>query len=315
MRTRRSAILLTVAASLAAALVFARDEADASAFVHVVTQGETLAQLAMNVYGTTRFETALAGANALDAHGGSAVVPGQPLEIPAPSHARVREGDTWPELARVHLGDARRAETLARVNGGVSWVPPASGQEIEIPAVIAHIVADGETMTGIASRYLSDMNRAWELEAYNGRMTDAGSAGRLSRGDVVLVPLLDLSLTEEGKREARAAADRTRTEGGGQAFEAQRRAETDIPPVLADVRAGRYVDAVAKANRLLGSGELTRPQLASVNRALVEAYVALDSPGLAAGACAAFRANATPAEMRFEPRTTSPKVRAACGAH
>ena len=236
------------------------------------------------------------------------------LEIPARGHGRGREGDTWPVLARVHLGDVRRAETLARANGGVSWVPPASGQEIEIPAVVAHIVAEGETMTAIASRYLADVNRAWELEAYNGRMTDAGSASRLSRGDVVLVPLLDLSLTEEGKREARAAADRTRTEGGGQAFEAQRRAEADIPPVLADVRAGRYVDAVARANRLLGSGDLTRPQLAAVNRALVDAYVALDAPGLAAGACAAFRANASGADLRLEPRTTSPKVRAACGA-
>ncbi len=284
---------------------------EASAFVHVVTQGETLAQLAMRVYGTPRFETALAGANALDAHGGSAIVAGQPLEVPAPSHARVKDGDTWFGLARIHLGDPRRAETLARANGAVSWIPPAAGQEIEIPAVVAHIVGEGETMATIAHRYLNDLNRGWELEAYNGRMTDGGPS-RLSRGDVILVPLLDLSLTDEGKREARAAADRTRTEGGGQAFEAQRRAETEIPPLLADVRAGRYVDAVVKANRLLGSGELTRPQLAAVHRALVEAYVALEAPGLAAGACAAWKAHANPGDVRLDPRTTSPKVRAAC---
>jgi LysM repeat protein len=281
---------------------------DASAFTHVVSKGETLAQIAITFYGTPRFETALVGANALDAHGGSAIVAGQPLEIPAPSHHRVVENETWAELARVHLGDAKRAETLARANGGVSWVQPATGQEIEVPAIVAHIAAEGETVSQLSQRYLGDVNRAWELDAYNGRRGDQ----RLLRGDVILVPLIDVSLTEEGKKAARAAADRIRTEGSGRAYEVQRRAEADIPPLLADVRAGRYVDAVAKGNRLLGSGDLTRPQLASIHRALIDAYVALDAPGLAAGACAAWRTNAT--DLRLDARNVSPKVRAACGA-
>jgi len=279
---------------------------DASAFSHVVSPRETLAQIAIRMYGTPRFETALVGANALDAHGGSAIVPGQQIEIPAPSHHRVTEGETWPELARLYLGDKRRAEVLARANGAVSWVAPVAGQEIEIPAVVAHIAAEGETMAGLAQRYLGDMNKAWELDIYNDRKNDQ----KLLRGDVVLVPLLDLALTEEGKREARLSADRTRTEGGGQAFDIQRRAEADIPPLYADVRAGRYVDAVAKGNRLL-AGDLTKPQLAAIHRALLEAYVALEAPGLAAGSCAAWRTNAPDAKL--DPKTTSPKIRAACG--
>src|SRR5262249_17989177 len=97
---------------------------DASAFTHVVSHGETLAQIAIRMYGTPRFETALVGANALDAHGGSAIVAGQPIEIPAPSHHRVTEGETWSELSRAYLGDKRRADVLARANGAVSWVPP-----------------------------------------------------------------------------------------------------------------------------------------------------------------------------------------------
>ena len=279
------------------------------AFTHVVSQGETLAQLAIKVYGTPRFETAIAGANALDAHGGSAIVPGQPIEIPAPAHHRVQEGETWFGLARVFLGDNRRGETLARANNAVAWVPPVPNQEIEIPAVVAHIAAEGETVAGLAQRYLGDINKAWVLDAYNFRKGDQ----KLLRGDVVLVPLLELGLTEEGKKEARAAAERTRTEGGGQAFEAQRRAESDIPPLLADVRAGRYVDAVSKGNKLLGSGELTKPQLASIHRALLEAYVALEAHGQAAGACAAWKANAG-ADVKLDPKTTSPKIRAACAA-
>lgn len=279
---------------------------DASAFTHIVSQGETLAQIAITFYGTPRFETALVGANALDAHGGSAIVPGQPLEIPAPSHHRVEQNETWADLSRLYLGDPRRAETLARANGGVSWVPPVTQQEIEVPVVIAVIAADGETMTQLAQRYLGDANKAWELDGYNFRKGDQ----KLLRGDVVLIPLLDVALTEEGKKAARLAADRIRTEGSGRAYEAQRRAEADIPPVLADVRAGRYVDAVTKGNKVLGSGELTKPQLAVIYRSLLEAYVALDAHGLAAGACAAFRANAV--DPHLDPRTVSPKIRAAC---
>ena len=281
---------------------------DADAFDHLVSQGETLAQIAIRFYGTPRFEAALAGANALDVHGGSAIVAGQPLAIPAPSHHRVKDGDTWFGLARAFLGDPRRAETLARTNGTVPWVPPVENQEIEIPAVVAHIAAENDTMPGLAQRYLGDINKSWELDVYNGR------DGKLPllRGDVVLVPLIDLALTEEGKKAARAAADRERTQGGGQAYEAQRRAEADIPPLLADVHAGRYVDAVAKGNRLLGSGELTHPQQAAIHRALLEAYVALDAAGLAAGACAAWKANAG-SNIQLNPRTVSPKIRVACG--
>jgi LysM repeat protein len=285
-------------------------EGDALAFTHVVSQGETLAQIAIKFYGTPRFETALVGANALDTHGGSAIVAGQPIEIPAPSHHRVEQHETWAELARVHLGDAKRAETLARTNGGVSWVQPQTGQEIEVPAVVPHIAAEGETMPQLAHRYLGDMNKAWELDGYNGRKGDQ----KLLRGDVILVPMLDVALTEEGKKAARHAAERIRTEGSGQAYEAQRRAEADIPPLLADVRAGRYLDAVSKGNRLLGSGELTKPQLATIHRALVDGYVALDAHGSAAGACVAWRANANPADTHLDPRVVSPKVRTACGA-
>lgn len=298
------------AAGAVLALSMAVVSTDASAFTHVVSHGETLAQMAIKFYGSARFETALVGANALDAHGGSAIVSGQPLEIPAPSHHRVEQNETWAELARIYLGDARRAETLARTNGGVSWVQPAPGQEIEIPAIVAHIAAESETMGELAQRYLGDMNKAWELDAYNNRKGDQ----KLLRGDIVLVPLPDLVLTEEGKKAARVAAERIRTEGSGRAYEAQRKAEADIPPLLADVRAGRYLDAVGKGNRLLGSGELTKPQLATIHRALVDAYVALDAHGLAAGACVAWRTHANPAETNLDPRAVSPKVRAACGS-
>ena len=57
------------------------------------------------------------------------------------------------------------------------------------------------------------------------------------------------------------------------------------------MRYGRYAEAVARGNRLLGGAALTHPQLAVLHRALVEAYVALDARTAAAAACAAWKSN------------------------
>ena len=229
------------------------------------------------------------------------------------------EGETWFTLSKTYLGDAKRADVLAGANRTVAWTPPVENQEIEVPAVIAHNLGDGEDLTTISQRYYNDPNKSWTIAIYN----DSDEKRKFVRGDVLLVPLPEISLTEEGKKAARLAAERTRTEGGGQAYEAQRRGEADIPPLLADIRGGRYVDAVAKGNRLLGSGELTRPQLAIIHRALLEAYVALDATGLANAECVAWRANLPASEpnkgdgtrwSQLDPRSVSPKIRAACAA-
>jgi hypothetical protein len=282
----------------------------AHAFTHLVLPGETLAQIASRVYGDPKLEYVLAGANALDVTGGSAIVPGMRLEIPAPAYHHVMQNETWYELALAWLGDTKRADALANANKAQSWVPPEEGREIVVPAVVAVIANDNDNDMTIASKYLGDVNKAWVVDAYNFRKT-----GPFRRGEVVLVALPDLTLTVRGKAEARDALDRERTEGQGVRHDVQRRADAELPALLADVRGGRYVDAVARGNRALALGELTRPQLATIHRALLEAYVALDAPGLAAGACTAWRANDP--TVRIEsgpPDLVSPKIRAACKA-
>ncbi len=277
----------------------------AAAFPYLVKPGETLAQIAARVYGDPKLETILAGANALDAQGGSAIVAGMHLEIAAPSHHRVSAGEGWPDLALVYLGDTKRADVLARANHAVPWIPPPEDLEIQIPAVLAHIANEGETSTQLAGRYLGDANKGWELNAYNGRRE-----APLSRGEILLVPLLDLSLSEAGKSEARHSLDRAASEGMTAGLAAQRKADAELPALDADLRATRYVEAVARGNALLGRGELTRPVLAAIHRALLEAYVALEAPGLAASACAAWLSNDP--EANLDPRWISPKIRAAC---
>jgi hypothetical protein len=285
--------------------------APAHAYIHMVTQGETLAQIALRVYGNPKLETVLVGANSLDAKGGSIIVPGMRLEILAPGHYRVEAGETWAQLALRFLGGEKRAETLAKANQGVSWVQPTEGQEIEIPAVLSYIAGESDTMSGLCLRYLGDANLGWAMDAYNGRK----GTDKLKPGDVILIPLLDLQLTQAGKEEARRAS--ATGEGTGVSHDAQKRADTELPTMLSDVRGGRYPDVIARGNRLMGTGELTRVQLATVHRALLEAYVALDAAGAAKGACDAFRANADPKSADLaklgDARLTSPKIRAACG--
>src|SRR5665213_2851061 len=59
------------------------------AFPHIVKPGESLAQIALRVYGDPKLEVVLAGANALASEGGSAPVAGMRLEIPAPRYHHV----------------------------------------------------------------------------------------------------------------------------------------------------------------------------------------------------------------------------------
>jgi hypothetical protein len=278
----------------------------ANAFSHVVRPGETLAQIAERVYGDARLEVALVGANALDVQGGTIIAAGMRLEIPAPGHHTVMQGEAWADLSVAWLGtaDGARTELLAHANKGVPWVPPVEGQEIEIPAVISYLAGDGETVNSIAGRFWGDPNRGWELNSYN-RREGVG----VKRGEVVLVPMPGLHLSEAGKAEARTAAERDGA-SGGLALELQRKADSELPQLLADVRYGRYAEAVARGNRLLGGGALTHPQLATVHRALLEAYVALDAKAPAAAACAAWLSNEPAASL--DPVRVSPKVRAAC---
>jgi LysM repeat protein len=299
MTSRALVLLVLVAGTLAAS-------APAAAFTHIVKPGETLALIAERIYGEPKREVVLVGANALDVQGGTVIVPGMRLEVPAPGHHTVMQGETWGELSAAWLGttDIARTELLARVNKGVSWVPPVEGQEIEMPAVVTYITGDAETINAIAGRFWGDPNRGWELNRYNFR-----EGVSVKRGEIVLVPIPGLKLTDAGRTEARAAAERDGA-SGGMALEHQRKADADLPQLLAAVRYGRYAEAIARGNRLLGGAALTHPQLAMTQRALLEAYVAIDARAAASAACAAWKSSEP--NPVLDAVHVSPKIREAC---
>jgi hypothetical protein len=300
-RSRRGALVLGAALLSSATLA----APPARAFPHVVRQGETLAKLAERVYGLIEHERVLVAANALDAGGGTSIVKGMRLEIPALSHYRVQAGDTWSTLAEALLGDADRQDVLSIAYDSSPWLTPAEGAEIVVPYNLRVLVGPGDNVVTIAARFMGSREKGWVLDRYN-RLK--GTPPR--RGDLLLVPLVNLKLTEAGKAEALAAGALERSQAGGGAREAQRRVDAELPSLLGEVRSGRYIDAVTRGARLLTYGELSRPQLALLHRQLLEAYVALDARGHASAACRAWRESDP--EAQLDATYLSPKIMAAC---
>jgi hypothetical protein len=301
MHLRNTPALTAVLAALVLSLFTLR----ADAFTHLVGPGDTLASIAEKYYGRIQFERLLVAANYLDSRGGTPIVRGMRLEIPALGHRRVAAGDTWETLATELLGAPIRQEVLSVANGSNPWLPPEAGSEIVVPYNLRVVVAEGEQLVTIAYRHLGDMNKAWILDRYNG--FDGKKPGQ---GEVVLVPLTDLPLTDAGREAAARSAGQAASEASGSVRQTQRRIAQELPALVADLRAGRYVEAVARGTRFVASGSLTEPQRALVEQKLTEAYVALDATGLAAAACAEWRKRER--GVRLDPALVSPKIIAAC---
>ncbi len=294
-----------LSAALGLVLALAAPERPARAFTHVVSQGETLASIAERFYGRIQDERLLVAANFLDARGGTPIVRGMRLEVPALEHRRIVQGDSWEALATELLGAPSRADVLSMANGSNPWLTPEVGAEIIVPYNLRVAVAEGEQLVTIAYRHLGNMNKAWVLDRYNGLDGRA-----VERGDVLLVPLTELTLTDAGKEAAAAAAGAACSEAGGRARTLQQRVGSELPALVADVRAGRYAEAVTRGTRFLASASLTEPQIALVQEQLTKAYVALDAVGLAAAACKEWRKRDRGATL--DPALTSPKVVRAC---
>lgn len=277
----------------------------ARAFPVVVQPGDTLAGIAQRIYGRVDYEGLLVTANSLEAHGGIPIAAGMRLEVPALAHRRVAPGDTWPSLAAALLGSPERATVLAFSNNGKPWQPPTENAEIIVPYNLRFVAVGGETLAEVAERFLGDKRRATMLAAYN----TVGPAP-LEAGQLLLIPLTQLPLTPAGVQLARRAAE-VWTAPGGELRAQQAAAATELPVLLAEVRGGRYADAVARGVALLSASSLTTPQRASVHRQLLEAYAALGAEGRAADACREWRLAAPRA--RLSPVELSPKLLSACG--
>jgi hypothetical protein len=250
--------------------------ADVAAFTHVVQSGDTLASVAERYYGRIQLERVLATANHLDGNNTRGLTAGMLLEIPAVTYRQVHQDETWKSLATELLGHEERYILLAQVNGHKPWLEPELGQLIVVPYNLAWIASGEESLATLAYRYLGSTKHAYRIVQYNG-LGENGPA----RGDVLLLPLHELPLTEEGKAAAELAAAQITEQSHGDHFRQQQESKDEAKHLAEDVRSGRYVSAVASGTRLIAAGKLTQEGRAQVHFLLLEAYVALDARGLA----------------------------------
>lgn len=266
---------------------------------HVVRPGETLASIAQRYYGDPRREAVLVMENGLNTQGGAAIVVGLRLDIPTVSYHRVIQGETWAELAEHYYGDSHRSTALIEANGG-SPTQPDVGAEILIPYPLRHVAGQHDTLTEVAQIYYGRTEAVTTLRRFN-----RVRANRLQRGQIILVPLSDLVLSDEGKRliaeeTGSAPAD------GSEVRALQARIDSELPVLREHVHRGRFTEAVALGNRLLGTGVLTGNQIVTINRELATAYVALNREDLAV---AAFREVITrQPDVELDSVRTSPRV-------
>lgn len=275
--------------------------AQTSPFVHTVRPGETLASIAQRYYGDPRRESILVSENGLNAQGGAAIVVGLRLIIPFVSYHRVSEGETWAMLAERFYGREDRAFLLIEENEGTAGDQPDVGAEIMIPYPLRYTAEQADNLRRIGMIYYrSDGPEAIrKLRRFNGMR-----GIRPNRGQVVLVPLSNLTLSEEGREIVSGGAPAAAS--GGETRELQQRIDEDLPRLREHIRRGRYTEAVSLGNRLLGSGRLTGNQVVSIHRELATAYVALNRVDLAVQA---FRtALRRQRDLELDVTRTSPTV-------
>lgn len=294
----------TVLAILATAALLA-EAGESRAFQYVVRAEDSLATIAERMYGDSALERVLVTANMLDVEGGSRIVPGMLLEIPAIRYHVVKEGELWPELAARLLGSERRAGVLAQANETHPWLPPDEGAEIVVPYNLRVIWTGQQSMAGLGERFLGDARRAWVIHQYNELERKAPR-----RGDVILIPLPRLTLSKAGFEAAASSESPACAALAGDRHRHQAKAAMDIGELSAIVQRGGYAEAVA-AGALLLSTSLSRSQRGHVYEQLTVAYAALGERELAAENCGAWL-QAKP-DTDLDRKWTSPKILQACG--
>jgi len=302
-RIRRSFVptlrwLLTACAVLSCSLRgLTRAQAESS-IIHSVRPGENLAAISELYYGDSRRENVLAAENGLD--NGSEITPGMRLVIPTVRYHRVENGDTWAALAERYYGDVRRAFVLVDANSARASKPPEYGVQLLIPYPVRHAVFSHDPLRQAARDFYDGSSKSIAML----RRFNQVKGPRIGRGDVLLLPLSNLVLSESGRKAAQEQGMALTQAAAARAK--QLSVNERLPALRQQVQEGKFVEAVALANQLLGAGQLTGNQLVTIQRELGTALVALDREDLALEAFKALLEQQPDIELGLSD--TSPRV-------
>lgn len=168
---------------------------------HTVAPGESVSGIAKHYYGDFSHTDLLLRFNGRK---NAELRPGERLRIPSCTDHRVERGDNGSTLAKRYLGRASAWDTIALLNDLVPEAPLQPGQTIEMPLILRHTLARGDSLSSLAGTYYGDPGRGSLLQAFNG----IADPRELSVGGVVEVPLTGLHLERprEEKRESQDVA-------------------------------------------------------------------------------------------------------------
>ncbi len=271
---------------------------DAFCWTHIAHSGETLEQLAVRYYGSSEMSMVIRAANGFVHPDDGSVTPGEQIEIPEVTYHNVRGDETWETIANQYLASPKRAPFLAKMNNYDRNKLPPKGTIVKIPYHLRHIFAVGESMRSVIRLYYGKTRTIGWLRQYNLTRKKV-----FTRGDVVIVPLIKLSFSEQEQKRIQTIRSERYSEKD---MKAQDEAREAIAELRKAFEQGRYIEMVAIVHRLVGRGKLTVPQQIGVHKYLGFAYVALGQQQLAIEAFT--KAIVLQPAMELSTITTSPKI-------
>jgi len=193
---------------------------------------------------------------------------------------------------------------LAQANDTDAWIRLPKEPRSSVPYNLRYIATQADTIVTITQKF---HRRKGQRRGCSSVQPHEGATGR--RGDVILVPLTNLPLTEAGKAEAAASTPRCQPGGGPRRESAARKVGSEMPVLLGDIRAA----ATSTPSPEVGGCRARRPDQAAARphpRQLTEAYARARS-GRARGRIVRRLARERP-KVRLDPVMLSPKDHAAC---
>ena len=269
-----------------------------NAHTHVAKTDETLQMLARYYYGTPDIDMVIRAANGCLHPDDGSLMNGEHVNVPGVIYHRAKAGEDWYGIAAQYLGTTRRGKFLAELNGSHPDSLLDAGRIIKVPYQLLYILAPNETLKSVAKMFLGPAFTEEWLQDYNLRRKK-----KYGDGDALLVPLLNIEFPPE----AREAIDQKQDiEASEQDRLLQQEATQRIAKIRAAYESGKYIEAIAIAQQLLGTGRLANPQKVGIYRYLAFSYAAFDEMDMVRSALN--EALKIQPGMELSPITTSPKI-------